>query len=116
MIPATPLPDFRSPAFLRNHIEDTLSFYLPRAIDPNGGLFHFLRDDGSVYKAHTRHLVSSTRYVVTLAMAARRGLGGEEVRRAVHEAGLSLLAKPVKPLALKSMLDRALAAREVAMS
>ena len=31
-------------------------------------------------------------------------------------AGLSLLAKPVKPLALKSMLDRALAAREVAMS
>ena len=42
------LPDFRSPAFLRNHIEDTLSFYLPRAIDPNGGLFHFLRDDGSI--------------------------------------------------------------------
>ena len=32
MIPATPLPDFRSPAFLRAHIEDTLSFYLPRAI------------------------------------------------------------------------------------
>ena len=76
MIPATPLPDFRSPAFLRAHIEDTLSFYLPRAIDPNGGLFHFLRDDGSVYDTHTRHLVSSTRYVVTLGMAVRRGLGG----------------------------------------
>ena len=86
MIPATPLPDFRSPAFLRAHIGDTLSFYLPRAIDASGGLFHFLRDDGSVYDAHTRHLVSSTRYVVTLAMAARRGLGGDEVRRALQRA------------------------------
>ena len=38
---------------------------------------------------------------------------GEAVRRAVHEAGLPLLAKPMKPLALKSVLDRLLAAREV---
>ena len=53
MIPASPLPDFRSPAFLRAHIEDTLSFYLPRAIDPSGGLHHFLRDDGRVYDGHT---------------------------------------------------------------
>ena len=37
--------------------------------------------------------------------------GGETVRRAVHEAGLSLLGKPIKPLALKSVLDRLLAAR-----
>ena len=80
MTPAHPLPDFRDPAFLRAHIGDTLAFYLPRAIDPSGGLFHFLRDDGSVYDAHTRHLVSSTRYVVTLSMAVRRGLGGEPVR------------------------------------
>jgi mannose/cellobiose epimerase-like protein (N-acyl-D-glucosamine 2-epimerase family) len=86
MIPATPLPDFRSPAFLRAHIEDTLAFYLPRAIDPTGGLFHFLRDDGSVYDAHTRHLVSSTRYVVTLGMAVRRGLGGDLARRALQQA------------------------------
>ena len=48
MSPATPLPDFRSPDFLRAHVGDTLGFYLPRAIDPAGGLFHFLRDDGSV--------------------------------------------------------------------
>ena len=33
------------------------------------------------------------------------------VRRAVHEAGLAMLAKPVRPLALKSVLDRLLAAR-----
>ncbi len=32
------------------------------------------------------------------------------VRSAVQEAGLSLLAKPLRPLALKSMLDRLLAA------
>ena len=34
----------------------------------------------------------------------------EAVRRAVHEAGLPLIAKPLKPLALKSVLDRLLAA------
>ena len=34
----------------------------------------------------------------------------ETVRRAVHEAGLPLLGKPLKPLALKSVLDRLLAA------
>ena len=38
---------------------------------------------------------------------------GESVRRAVHEAGLPLLLKPLKPLALKSVLDRVLAARRV---
>ena len=37
--------------------------------------------------------------------------GSEAVRRAVHEAGLPLLAKPLKPLALKSVLDRLLAAQ-----
>jgi PAS domain S-box-containing protein len=38
---------------------------------------------------------------------------GPQVRAAVHEAGLSLLMKPLKPLALKSVLDRLLAARAV---
>ncbi len=33
------------------------------------------------------------------------------VRRAVHEAGFVFLAKPVRPLALKSVLDRLMAAR-----
>jgi len=37
----------------------------------------------------------------------------ESVRRAVHEAGLPLLMKPLKPLALKSVLDRLLVARAV---
>ncbi|HVH32527.1 MAG TPA: hybrid sensor histidine kinase/response regulator, partial [Tahibacter sp.] len=38
---------------------------------------------------------------------------GEAVRKAVYEAGLPLLIKPLKPLALKSVLDRLLAARAV---
>jgi len=36
-----PLPDFRSQAFLRTHIADTMAFYHPRAIDPRGGFYHF---------------------------------------------------------------------------
>lgn len=66
-----PLPDFRDPAFLRAHIADTMAFYHPRAIDPRGGFFHYFRDDGSVYDASRRHLVSSTRFVFNYAMAAR---------------------------------------------
>lgn len=65
------LPDFRSPAFLREHLLQTMAFYDERAVDPSGGLYHFLRDDGTVYDRHTRHLVSSTRYVFTFANAAR---------------------------------------------
>ncbi|WP_271003737.1 AGE family epimerase/isomerase, partial [Listeria seeligeri] len=64
-------PDFRSPAFLRAHIADTMAFYHPRCIDPNGGFFHYFRDDGSIYDASHRHLVSSTRFVFNYAMAYR---------------------------------------------
>jgi len=69
-------PDFRSAAFLREHLLHTLAFYdgrdgrEVRALDPSGGLYQFFKDDGSVYDAQTRHLVSSTRYVVTFANAA----------------------------------------------
>ena len=69
-LPATPLPDFTDPATLRAHIADTMAFYHPRAIDPAGGFFHYFRDDGSVYDASHRHLVSSTRFVFDYAMAA----------------------------------------------
>ena len=36
-----PLPDFRSAAFLRQHLRDTTAFYDPVATDPSGGQFHF---------------------------------------------------------------------------
>src|SRR5215831_8816658 len=64
-------PDFRSRAFLLDHVERTMAFYHPRAIDPRGGFYHFFKDDGTVYDPHTRHLVSSTRFVFNYAMAFR---------------------------------------------
>lgn len=76
------LPDFRSPPFLRDHIAQTMAFYHPRAIDPDGGFFHYFRDDGSVYDAGHRHLVSSTRFVFNYAKAYR-AFGNAEYRDAV---------------------------------
>ncbi|HJW07859.1 MAG TPA: AGE family epimerase/isomerase [Rhodanobacter sp.] len=63
-------PDFRAAEFLRGHIAQTMAFYHPRAIDPQGGFFHYFRDDGTVYERSHRHLVSSTRFVFNYAMAA----------------------------------------------
>ncbi len=63
--------DFRSQPFLLAHIRHTMAFYHPRCIDPAGGFFHYFKDDGSVYDASHRHLVSSTRFVFNYAMAAR---------------------------------------------
>ena len=78
----TPAPDFRSPAFLRAHIADTMAFYHPRCINPAGGFFHYYKDDGSVYDARHRHLVSSTRFVFNYAMAYRE-FGNPEYLAAV---------------------------------
>lgn len=76
-------------------------------------LFDYHLDDGDTGVLLSQRLAAQFGPRPTLILSADRG---EDVRRAVHEAGLSLLAKPVKPLALKSVLDRALAAREVALS
>ncbi|WP_342316644.1 AGE family epimerase/isomerase [Lysobacter sp. FW306-1B-D06B] len=83
-LPATPAPDFRSETFLRTHIADTMTFYHPRAIDPQGGFFHYFRDDGSVYDASHRHLVSSTRFVFNYAMTAREFGNPEYLDAARH--------------------------------
>lgn len=69
-LPPQPLPDFRDAQVLRAHVADTMAFYDPVALDPDGGFFHYFRDDGSVYDASHRHLVSSTRFVFNYAMAA----------------------------------------------
>ncbi len=66
------LPNFRAAEFLQDHVLRTMAFYDGRCVDHSGGFFHFFRDDGSVYDAHTRHLVSSTRFIITHAWAARR--------------------------------------------
>lgn len=65
-------PHFRDPAFLIRHIESIMAFYHPRCIDrTSGGFFQHFRDDGSIYDADTRHLVSSTRFIFNYAMAAQ---------------------------------------------
>ncbi len=66
------LPNFRDPAVLLDHARHTMRFYHPRAIDPAGGLYHYFKDDGTVYDTRHRHLVSSTRFVFTYAMAYRQ--------------------------------------------
>ena len=70
------LPDFRSATFLKSHILWNMAFYADRCIDPSGGMYHFYLDDGTVYDAETRHLVSATRFVVTAATAFE--LSGED--------------------------------------
>lgn len=66
------MPDFRSRATLLAHIRDTLAFYDNRCVDASGGFYHFFKDDGTVYDDHTRHLVSSTRFIFNYAMAYRQ--------------------------------------------
>ena len=58
-----PYPDFESADFLTDHIETILAFYEPNVFDANGGFFQHFLDDGSIYDAEIRHLVSSTRFV-----------------------------------------------------
>lgn len=87
--PDSHAPDFRSPRFLRDHIAHTMAFYHPHAIDPQGGFFHYFLDDGRVYEAGHRHLVSSTRFVFNYAMAFRE-FGDAEYLEAVKH-GLDYL-------------------------
>lgn len=62
-------PDFSTTSFLHEHIQDTLAFYAPNVDDPNGGFFQNFSDNGEVFDANTRHLVSSTRFVFNYARA-----------------------------------------------
>ncbi len=61
--------NFRTTQFLEAHIKKTLSFYAPNCVDERGGFNHFFKDNGEIYDAKTRHLVSSTRFVFNYAMA-----------------------------------------------
>ncbi len=79
------MPNFRDRQFLIDHIQKTLAFYHPRSIDPTGGFYHFLKDDGTVYDATTRHLVSSTRLVFNYGMACRH-FGHDKYRDGLRHA------------------------------
>ncbi len=82
-------PNFRSRQFLVGHIRHTLDFYENRCVDQSGGFYHFYRDDGTVYDQHTRHLVSSARFVFNFCMAYRQFGNPADQERASH--GLDFL-------------------------
>ncbi len=84
-----PHPDFHTREFLLRHVADTLKFYHPHCIDPAGGFFHFFRDDGHIYDRHTRHLVSSSRFVLNYTLAWH--MFGEESYRDAARHGLDYL-------------------------
>ncbi len=85
-------PRFRDPAFLVAHIESIMAFYHPRCIDrAGGGFFQHFRDDGSIYDADTRHLVSSTRFLFNYAVAAR--FFGRDDYRDVARHGFDFLQR-----------------------
>jgi mannose/cellobiose epimerase-like protein (N-acyl-D-glucosamine 2-epimerase family) len=87
---ATEQPPFREARFLTDHIRATMAFYHPRCIDRDrGGFFHFFTDDGTVYDADTRHLVSSTRFIFNYAMAFRRF--GDPAYQAAARHGVAFL-------------------------
>lgn len=65
-------PDFRTRGTLLKHVQHTLAFYDRRCVDPDGGFYHFYKDDGGIYDRSTRHLVSSTRFIFNYAMAYRQ--------------------------------------------
>jgi mannose/cellobiose epimerase-like protein (N-acyl-D-glucosamine 2-epimerase family) len=75
---------YRSISFLLEHIHSILDFYEPIIVDSSGGFFQNFKDNGSVFDADNRHLVSSTRMVINYCRAY--GLFGEEQfrRRAQH--------------------------------
>jgi CheY-like chemotaxis protein len=73
-------------------------------------LFDYHLDDGDTGVQVAQRLAQRFGAKPCLILSADRT---EAVRHAVLEAGLPLLAKPVRPLALKSVLDRLLAARAV---
>lgn len=77
-------PDFESRRFLQSHVADILDFYDRHALDPRGGFFHYLKDDGSVYERAHRHLVSATRLVFTQAMAYTHSCEERYLEQARH--------------------------------
>ncbi len=76
-------------------------------------LFDFHLDDGDTGVAVAQRLAQRFGARPCLILSADLT---ETVRAAVHEAGLLLLAKPVRPLALKSVLDRMIASSGVPVS
>ncbi|MEE9322725.1 MAG: AGE family epimerase/isomerase [Granulosicoccus sp.] len=82
---------FETAEFLNTHIRSILDFYEPRVFDSNGGFFQTFRDNGEIYDAPLRHLVSSSRFVYNYAMAYRKY--GKPLHRQWVQHGLDFLQR-----------------------
>ena len=64
-------PKFKDRDFLIDHIQSIMDFYHPNCIDSEkGGFYQHFKDDGTIYDAKTKHLVSSTRFIFNYSMAS----------------------------------------------
>lgn len=79
--------------FLRSHMTALLAFYDPIVLDPAGGYFNQLRDDGTVYDAKTKHVVGTCRFSVNYALASRCFPEREDKYRGMCAHGIAFLAE-----------------------
>ena len=63
--------NFRSKAFLTDHIKSILDFYQPHVFDPSGGFHQNFYDNGEVFDADKKHLVSSCRMIFNYCQAEK---------------------------------------------
>ena len=62
---------YREAAFLRDHIQQIISFYHPVCIDTElGGYINQLRDDGTIFDRTTKHLVGTCRFIYNYSLAS----------------------------------------------
>ena len=84
--------NLRSKEFLLEGMKHSMRFFSPeRCMDPAGGYFHFYGEDGTVYDAETRVLVTQARFVFTFAVAFEH-LGSESYLAAAKH-GVSYLSE-----------------------
>jgi mannose/cellobiose epimerase-like protein (N-acyl-D-glucosamine 2-epimerase family) len=88
-------PNFKSRAFLLEHLQSSMAFFDPeRCMDPAGGFFHFFAEDGSVYDRTTRVLVTEARFIFSYAVAYQH-LKEEKYAEAVRH-GVQFLRGPLR--------------------
>lgn len=83
--------NFYTQDFLLDHCQKIINFYTPNVCHPEGGYHQNYKDDGSVFSADFKQLVSSTRIIVNYATAARVLGKPEYLEIAKH--GLTFLEK-----------------------
>jgi mannose/cellobiose epimerase-like protein (N-acyl-D-glucosamine 2-epimerase family) len=93
----TKKPDVRSRSFLSGQVESIVDFYYPACIDTElGGYINQFRDDGTIFDAHTKHLVGTCRFIYVFATATTM-LGKPEYLEAARHGVKFLLEHHRQP-------------------